>query len=182
MTSAQALTQKPVTTALPTVVLFAAAAIAALMTAPNAAAAFCDPALNGAYHAVSDGTWAKSNEIFHDEATVTSTWTISTTCSAETYDCAGQVISSEGWNAPIQCDSAGLWSVRRHLDRWEPCQDGTAAEAEQLLYFSPDLSGSPSFEEVRSFSGWDRTVGTSGGCGINRPLVVEMPFQLTRIP
>lgn len=182
MTSARALKQKPAIAALPTVVLVASAAAAALTSAPNAAAAFCDPNLNGAYRAVSDGTWAKTNEIFHDEATVTSTWTVSTTCSAETYDCAGHVRSSQGWNAPIRCDSAGLWSVRRHLDRWEPCQDGTAATAEQLMYFSPDLSGSPSFDEVTTFSGWDRTVGTSGGCGINRPLVIEMPFQLTRIP
>ena len=182
MTSARALKQKPAIAALPTVVLVASAAVAALTSAPNAAAAFCDPTLNGAYRAVSDGTWAKTNEIFHDEATVTSTWTVSTTCSAETYDCAGHVRSSQGWNAPIRCDSAGQWSVRRHLDRWEPCQDGTAATAEQLMYFSPDLSGSPSFDEVTTFSGWDRTVGTSGGCGINRPLVIEMPFQLTRIP
>ncbi|WP_245008623.1 MULTISPECIES: hypothetical protein [Mycolicibacterium] len=71
--------------------------------------------------------------------------------------------------------------MRRHLDQWEPCHDGTAAPADQLLYFSPDLSGSPSFDDVSSFSGWDRTVGTSGGCGINRPLVIEMPFQLIRI-
>lgn len=182
MTSARALKQKPTIAALPTVVLVASAAVAALTSAPNAAAAFCDPTLNGAYRAVSDGTWAKTNEIFHDEATVTSTWTVSTTCSAETYDCAGHVRSSQGWNAPIRCDSAGQWSVRRHLDRWEPCHDGTAATAEQLMYFSPDLSGSPSFDEVTTFSGWDRTVGTSGGCGINRPLVIEMPFQLTRIP
>ncbi|OBB08793.1 hypothetical protein A5731_19600 [Mycolicibacterium conceptionense] len=162
-------------------VLIAAATVAALTTAPSAAAAFCDPTLNGAYRAVSDGTWAKTNEIFHDEATVASTWTVNTTCSSETYDCAGEVSSSQGWDAPIRCDAAGLWSVRRHLDRWEPCHDGTAAPADQLLYFSPDLSGSPSFDEVSSFSGWDRTVGISGGCGINRPLVIEMPFQLTRI-
>lgn len=182
MTSARTSRQQPATTALPMLVLIAAASVAALTTAPSAAAAFCDPTLNGAYRAVSDGTWAKTNEIFHDEATETSTWSISTTCSAETYDCAGEVSSSQGWDAPIQCDSAGLWSVRRHLGRWEPCHDGTAAPAEQLMYFSPDLSGSPSFGEVTSFSGWDRTVGISGGCGINRSLVIEMPFQLTRIP
>lgn len=182
MTSSRVRSRHPATTALPTVVIAAAAAVSALINTPTAAAAFCDPTLNGAYRAVSEGKWAKTNEIFHDEATVTSTWTISTTCSAQTYDCAGQVSSSQGWNAPIQCDSAGLWSVRRHLDRWEPCQDGTAAAADQLLYFSPDLSGSPSFDAVKSFSGWDRTVGTSGGCGINRPLVIEMPFQLSRIP
>lgn len=181
MTSTRTVRWQPAATALPMLVLIAAATVAALTTAPSAAAAFCDPTLNGAYRAVSDGTWAKTNEIFHDEATVASTWTVNTTCSSETYDCAGEVSSSQGWDAPIRCDAAGLWSVRRHLDRWEPCHDGTAAPADQLLYFSPDLSGSPSFDEVSSFSGWDRTVGISGGCGINRPLVIEMPFQLTRI-
>lgn len=171
----------PSAAALPAVVLVAAAAVAALGAAPQASAGYCDPLLNGSFTAVSDGTWAKTNQVFRDEVTVESTWTISTSCSAESPDCAGQVISSQGWSAPIRCESAGLWFVRRHLEQWQPCQDGTVAPADQMLYFSPDLSGSPSFEAVKTFSGWDRTKGVSGGCGRNQPLVIEMPFQLSRM-
>jgi hypothetical protein len=163
-------------TALPAAVVLAAAAIAA---APEATAGFCDPLLNGQFSAVSDGTWAQTNDIYHDETSTTSTWTITTSCNAS-HDCGGQVVSSQGWSAPINCESLGLWNVRRRLDGWEPCRDGTAAPANQLLYFSPDLSGSPSFDAVKTFSGWDRTAGISGGCGINQPLIIEMPFTLTR--
>jgi hypothetical protein len=175
------LMRAPLAAALPAVVLVAAAAVAVLGTAPQASAGYCDPLLNGTFTAVSDGTWAQTNDVYHDEVIVNSTWTITTSCSAESPDCAGQVLSSQGWSAPINCESAGLWYVRRHLDHWEPCSDGTAAPAEQLLYFSPDLSGSPSFDAVKTFSGWDRTVGVSGGCGHSKPLVIEMPLQLTRI-
>lgn len=168
-------------TALSIIFLCLTAVLATFEPVPQANAAFCDPLLNGRYNAVSDGVWAKTNDVYHDEATVTSTWTITTSCDAGSPpDCAGQVASSAGWRAPISCDAAGLWSVRRHLDNWEPCKNGTAS-ADQLLYFSPDLSGSPSFDAVSTFSGWDRTVGVSGGCGINQPLVIEMPFRLSRV-
>jgi hypothetical protein len=148
---------------------------------PQADAAYCDPLLNGTYRAVSDGTWAKTNDVYHDETTVTSTWTVATSCTAESPDCAGQVTSSQCWNAPIRCEAAGLWYVRRHLERWVPCSDGTTAAGDQLLYFSADLSGVPSLDSVSTFSGWDRTVGVSGGCGVNRPVVITMPFVLTRV-
>lgn len=173
------LTPTPATRAISAAALMAAAIIGAVSSASRADAALCDPEINGTFTAVSDGQSAKTNQVFHDEATVTSNWTITTSCNAS-YDCAGQVISSQGWNAPVVCEASGLWYVRRHLEHWEPCDDGTAAPAEQLLYFSPDLSGSPSFDAVKTFSGWDRTVGASGGCGHNKPLVIEMPLQLTR--
>ncbi len=36
-------------------------------------------AINGTYTAFSDGEWAKTNQSFHDEASVTQTWTITST-------------------------------------------------------------------------------------------------------
>jgi hypothetical protein len=96
-------------------------------------------------------------------------------------DCAGQVSSSQGWSAPMRCEAAGLWYVRRRLEHWEPCNDGTAAPAEQVYSFAPDLSGAPTFSAVATFSGRDKTVGLSGGCGLNKPLVIEIPFRLTQI-
>lgn len=163
-----------------TIFLASAAAVAAIGGAPVATAGFCDPLLNGNFSATSDGVWAKTNDIYHDEKTVTDTWAIETACTPAG-DCAGTIASSQGWKAPIVCESAGLWHIRRHLDQWEPCSGGTPAPGDQLLYFSPDLSGSPSFDAVKTFSGWNRTVGTSGNCGINEPLVIEMPLQVTLI-
>ncbi|MGV0737656.1 hypothetical protein ABQF35_12750 [Mycobacterium syngnathidarum] len=160
----------------------AATIVVALESAPHAGAAYCDPLPNGRFTATSDGVWARTNEVFHDESTVTSTWTISTWCTGAPLDCAGRVVSSQGWDAPISCESAGLWNVRRHHDNWEICPDGTAVPGNQLLYFSADLTGSPSFSAVRTYSGWDRTVGVSGGCGVNQPLVIEMPFRLETSP
>jgi len=158
----------------------AAATVAVVGTAARAGAAHCDPLLNGTFTAVSNGVWAQTNDIYHDETTVNSSWTVTTSCTAQFPDCAGRVVSSQGWSAPVNCEADGMWYVRRHLEHWEPCKDGTAAPAEQLLLFAPVLSGAPSFDAVKTFSGWDRTVGVSGGCGINQPLVIVMPFQLTK--
>lgn len=166
--------------ALAAAVMLAATAAAAVGTASPAAAGYCDPPINGSFTAVSDGVWAQTNDVYHDEKTVKSTWTVTTTCTAQFPDCAGQVVSSQGWSAPINCEAAGQWFVRRHLEHWEPCQNGTTVAADQLLYFTPDLFNATTYEAVKTFSGWDRTIGPSGGCGTNQPLVIEMPFQLTK--
>ena len=167
--------------ALPATIIAAAVTTATWATTPHAGAAFCDPPLNGTFNAISDGVLAKTNDVFHDERPVTSTWTVSTSCTEEFPDCAGRMASSQGWSAPMNCEAGGMWYVRRHLDRWEHCHDGSDAPGEQLYYFSPQLTGAPSFSAVSTFSGMDRTVGPSGGCGINKPLVIEIPFKLTRI-
>jgi hypothetical protein len=165
---------------LPVAVAATAAATATWVTTPHAGASFCDPPLNGTFNAVSDGVWAKTNDVFHDETPLASTWTISTSCTANFPDCAGTVTSSQGWSAPMKCEAAGMWYVRRHLDHWEHCHDGGDAPGDQLYYFSPQLSGAPSYTSIATFTGMDRTVGPSGGCGINMPLVIEIPFKLTK--
>jgi hypothetical protein len=167
--------------ALPAMAMAAAAVAATLVAVPLAGAAFCDPPVTGTFTAVSDGVWAKTNDVFHDETPVNSTWTVDTSCTADFPNCAGRVTSSEGWSASVTCEAGGMWYVRRHLDHWEHCGDGTDIPGEQLFYFSPQLSGAPSFTAVTTFYGQDRTVGPSGGCGINKPLVIEIPFKLTRI-
>ncbi|MDT5195205.1 MAG: hypothetical protein QOH20_1959, partial [Mycobacterium sp.] len=45
-------------------------------TPSSARASGDDLALNGTYLATSNGDWAKTNESYHDETTVRSTWTI----------------------------------------------------------------------------------------------------------
>lgn len=138
-------------------------------TAP-AHAGDCGVPLNGTYTAFSDGQWAKTNDSYHDEASVTNSWTVTTTCSGY-LDCQGQVSSDGGWVASAKCTS-GTWIVARDVPNWEPCANGTAATGTQKFNFwstAPD-----------KFTGWDKTVGPSGACGINKWLAISMPFTLTK--
>ncbi len=150
--------------------------VAALITvalafiAPPAAQADVDPSLNGEFIATSDGQWAKTNEIFHDEVTVVSTWTISSTCT-NAYACTGTVTSDQGWTAPAKYTSQ-MWFVTRTLEGWEPCADGTVAQGQQIIKFYE------SRYQLGKYEGWDTTTGPSGACGISRPLFIEIPFTL----
>jgi hypothetical protein len=127
-------------------------------------------AINGTYTAVSDGQWSRTNDSFHNEATVTSTWTIASTCD-NPYACTGTVTSDQGWSAPTHSD-AGMWYVSRDLPNWEPCPDGSAARGHQVYRFY--------FLDASTLLGADKVIGVSGACGKNLPLVVEMPFKLTK--
>ena len=153
--------------------LLAAATVVGLVVASPAAAAVCDPAVNGTFTARSDGQWAQTNDSYHDEQTVTSTWTIQSEC-ADFLDCAGTIVSSQGWAADLHCDG-GLWKIHRQLDNWEPCSDGTAAPGQQTYAFTTDIT------DPATYVGWDKTVGPSGACGKNRWLTINMPFKLTKI-
>lgn len=126
-------------------------------------------ALNGIYTAISDGNWAQTNYSYHNEATVTSTWTISSTCT-DAMDCTGQVISDQGWSANLRLVGGDLWVVTHDVANWERCQDGTTAPGHQIFKFSAD----------DNLSGWDYTVGPSGACGANKWLTIEMPFKLVK--
>ncbi len=152
--------------------------LASLCGAPAAAADPDDTAVNGVFSAVSDGQWAKTNESYLNEATLTSTWTVTSSCS--TYlDCTGTVASDQGWTAPLVYQS-GRWRVVRSVEHWEPCPDGTAAPGRQSFTFWPARGDAPDRHD--RLTGWDETIGPSGACGINRSLNIRLPFQLTRIP
>ncbi len=143
---------------------------------PVAAADLTGIALNGTFTAVSDGTWAKTNDSFHDESTIPSTWTIRSTCTTF-QDCTGRLVSDQGWSAPVVYLS-GRWRATRVVDDWEHCADGSTAPGQQSFTFWP-----PRADEYNPvmLTGWDETVGPSGACGINRSLVIQMPLRLTRI-
>jgi len=159
------------------IVTGAAAAVTLLLCAtPGTAAADDAVALNGTYTVVSDGQWAKTNYRYHDEATVTQTWTITSSC-ATFQDCTGRVVSDAGWSADAVYAS-GRWRVRRTIENWQPCADGTTAPGDQSFEFwRPRLE----LDDTR-LVGWDRTTGPSGACGINKWLNITMPLTLTRTP
>lgn len=136
-------------------------------------------AINGVYRATSNGDWATTNDVYHDEATVTSTWTIESTC---TYPevCEGTVTSDLGWTARLSTDS-GLWYVRRTVPGWQPCPDGSIADGSQTYTFYPvDGAGQVSVGSS-TFAGRDTTIGNSGACGVNQWLAIRMPFTLTKV-
>jgi hypothetical protein len=156
-----------------TAALFAAVAIPAAANASEG-----DWGLNGTYVATSNGEWSRTNEQFRNETSVRQTWTISTTC-ANPSDCVGQVSSDQGWTAPIY-SKAGLWYVKRSVPGWQPCPDGTAADGLQMFrFFAGDAqTGQALPSGSDTYLGEDITKSASGSCGINKQLVINMPFKM----
>jgi hypothetical protein len=156
-----------------TMVSLATVVVVGVFSAPHGHAQN-DVAINGTFTAFSDGQWAKTNDSYHDEKSVTQTWTITSTCT--TYqDCTGRVTSDHGWSGDLVYLS-GRWKVSHTVENWEPCIDGTALPGEQSFTF---WLGYP--QDPNQYLGWDRTVGPSGACGFNKVLDIEMPFRLTRV-
>ena len=149
--------------------LLALAMILSWGVSSSAHASADSTALNGTYQATSDGSRAKTDYAFHDEATVTSTWTITSTCD-NPVSCSGQVSSDQGWSAPLRLLGGDMWIVAHDVANWERCQDGTTAPGHQTFKFTAD----------DNLVGFDTTVGPSGACGANKWLVIEMPFKLVK--
>jgi hypothetical protein len=148
--------------------------------APSPAIASDDgSALNGIYLATSNGEWARTNESYHDEASVTSTWTITSTCTTPV-DCTGQVTSDAGWTADLNRSNVE-WTVKRELPNWETCGDGSASPGAQEFRFFPANTSGQSSAGSTVLIGEDKTTGLSGACGRNQWLTVRMPFKLVRI-
>ncbi len=74
--------------------LAASVVVCAMGLAPVAHASD-EVAVNGTYTAFSDGRWAQTDQSYHDEASVTQTWTITSTC-ATYQDCTGHVTERPG--------------------------------------------------------------------------------------
>ena len=161
----------------------AATAMATLMLGLGPAApagASGEHALNGTFAVTSLGDWAKTRDVYMDEPTVRSTWTISSSCDTP-ISCTGTVSSDQGWTEPVKMGSGEVWRIDRDLENWVPCPDGTSAPGHQIYMFYPvDEAG---FVKTGSpvFAGYDKTMGPSGACGINNRQRIEMPLKLVRI-
>ncbi len=154
-------------------------ALAIVAVAPTAAAAGDDWGLNGTYIATSNGDWAQTNDVYRNEATVRSTWTITTTCTTPV-ECSGRVTSDLGWSADIGIHGSE-YVLKRDIPNWEPCADGVGRSGHQIYRFSPvDERGWLNFDST-VFSGQDKTLGDSGACGINQALMITMPFRLEKV-
>lgn len=149
-------------------------------------AVFCAPAaradnaaLNGTFIAQSNGEWATTNDVYHDEASIRSTWTIAMTCTNDVV-CAGQVTSDAGWTANILTTN-GEYVVKRELPDWERCADGRTFTGHQRYRFFPVDEGGSVLPGSPVFAGFDHTKGDSGDCSRNERLEVELPFRLEKI-
>lgn len=135
--------------------------------------------LNGTYIATSNGEWAKTYDVFEDEASTRSAWSISTSCSYPG-ECTGTVHSDFGWDATIY-QKSGVWYVKRIVDRWQQCPDGSAAPGLQVFRFYPATAdGSGTDPTSTTLMGEDSTTGTSGSCGSSKVLFTTMPFKLVK--
>jgi hypothetical protein len=137
--------------------------------------------LNGTYRVISNGDWAKSNEVFLNEKTVVQTWTVTSSCTSP-ISCTGTVTSDQGWTAPMRT-TGDYWSVDRILENWMPCPDGTAAPGAQNFKFWgwDPVNSYRNLKIVDLLAGKDRTIAASGACGVNRPLVIELPMRLEKL-
>lgn len=131
---------------------------------------FSDIELNGVFTAFSDGTMAKTNDRYKDEESVTTTWTVESTCQ-NFLECTGRVVSDRGWEAKLTYLD-NRWRAVHTIDGWMTCPDGSTAPGEQFFSFYRD------FLDPTRWVGWDKTVGPSGACGVNQWLAIEMPFVL----
>lgn len=143
------------------------------------AGATADWGLNGSYTATSNGEWAKTNDIYQDQASKRATWIITTTCSYPS-ECTGTVDSDWGWSAPLYM-TGGVWYLKRALENWQPCADGTAGPGLQVFRFYPATpDGSGSDPASTTLLGEDSTTGASGSCGSSKVVFITMPFRLVK--
>lgn len=153
-------------------------ALVAVAVAPVSNASGDEWGLNGTYLATSNGNFARTNDVYHDEDSVRSTWTTTTTCTTP-IDCTGRVTSDLGWSADVRI-AGSEYVVKRDIPNWEPCPNGTSRTGHQIYRFYPvDEKGFVSVSST-TFAGVDQTNGDSGACGINQALVVTMPFRLEK--
>lgn len=161
-----------------TAALTGTALVGALLAAPPAQAA--DKwSLNGVYTATSNGEWARTNDVFHDERSVRALWTIASQCSYPT-ECTGTVTSDQGWTAPIY-QTGGEWYVKHVVPNWIPCPDGSTAPGLQVFRFKGMTPGGDTADPTsNTLIGEDATTGPSGACGRSLPLFITMPFKLVK--
>ncbi|MGE2690789.1 hypothetical protein [Mycolicibacterium pulveris] len=136
--------------------------------------------LNGTYRVMSDGEWARTNEVLIDQETVIETWTVSTDC-VSPIECTGTVVSDRGWTGTARLED--FWYVDHDIPNWIPCPDGTFAPGHQkfILWGINPANLERQTKNMTFFGGRNSTKGPSGACGVNKPVVIEMPVRMEKI-
>jgi hypothetical protein len=169
--------------------LAAIAVVGSVGTATPAYASNYGVELNGTWRIISNGDWAKTNEVFINEPTKVQIWTMTSSCTSPQI-CTGEVKSDQGWTAPLNLGGAegpgsvgDFWVVNNIIPNWEPCPDGTAATGnEKFMFWGVDeLTGQRNMKMMNLMAGTDSTHGPSGACGINKQLFIEMPVRMEKV-
>jgi hypothetical protein len=155
--------------------------IGSLAATPLAHASNFGVELNGTWRAISNGEWARTNEVFMDEPTQISTWTINSSC-VSPIECTGTIKSDQGWTASLRLQF-GFWTADAVIPHWLPCPDGTFSDINRkLIFWGIDPSRNERNLKITDImAGRDQNKGPSGGCGINKPIDVEYPLRLERL-
>ena len=157
----------------------AVAVIAGVGVAP-AASADSETALNGTFRVLSDGQWARTNDVKIKQETVIETWTVSTSC-VNPLNCSGTVTSDRGWTGTARLDD--FWYVDHVIPNWIPCSDGTFASGYQkfILWGVDHATEQKVYNNIQTLAGRNVTKGPSGACGVNKPVVIELPVSMQKI-
>ena len=158
----------------------AIAALASLIVPPSAHAKTFGVELTGTYKVSSDGEFAKTNDVFMDQQSVVETWTANTSCISP-IECTGQVTSDGGWTGSARLDN--FWYIEHDIPNWLPCSDGTFAPGHQMfiLWGIDPATAEGITENIKYFAGRNVTKTSSGACGINKPVVIEMPVVVEKL-
>jgi hypothetical protein len=154
--------------------------IGAAAVAPPAHAYDGGLPMNGTFAVTSIGDWAKTDDVYRDEASMQQTWQVTSQCD-NPQSCTGHVVSDAGWNAELTYHT-DRWLVHNQIPDWEKCPDGTAFPGDQLFRFYP-IDAASGRVEVGSttYAGEDITTGLTGKCGVSTPLVIRMPVRIDKI-
>ncbi|MCH9729460.1 MAG: hypothetical protein K0U84_07260 [Actinomycetia bacterium] len=160
----------------------AMAVMATVGAAPAAQATDFGTALNGTFRVKSDGQWARTNGVKIKQETVVETWVVTTSC-VSPIECSGVVTSDRGWTGTARLDD--FWFVEHVIPNWIPCSDGSGLFYSGLQKFM--LWGIDQATEGRTYTdsdfwaGRNVTKGPSGACGVNKPVVIELPVSMVKI-
>lgn len=157
------------------------AVFGSLSAAASAHASNFGVELNGTYRVISNGDWARTNEVYIDEQTVVQTWTVTSSCTSP-IDCKGEVKSDMGWTAPLTL-GGDYWIVDRNIPNWVPCANGTAADGYQYyrLWGWNAANSERNLWITDLLAGQETTKGPSGACGVNKPVDIEIPVRMEKI-
>ena len=149
-----------------------------VFVAPQAHAG--DMALNGRFLATSNGDWAMTNDVYRDEASVRSIWTIAMTCTNVLTCAERSTVTSAG--APKSPRPTGNTSSSETFQTGShaPTAAETVTGHQRYRFFPVDDNGAIR-PGSRVFAGFDKTSGESGGCSLNEKLEIEIPFRLEKL-
>ncbi|WP_102142335.1 hypothetical protein [Mycobacterium hubeiense] len=162
-------------------VLASVAVVGSVCTATPANASNYGIELNGKYRVISNGEWARTNQVLIDQQTVVQTWDITSSCESP-IECTGEVRSDQGWTAPIRMKMV-YWILNREVPNWIPCPDGTSAPGMQkFVVWGINPTTNERDLKIRDLlAGRDITEGPSGACGVNKPVDIELPVRMEKI-